>query len=166
MGDGLLVEFPSPVHAVQACLRIQSAMVEHEADQPEDSRIRFRVGINLGDGVVEGDDILGHGVNIAARLETLCEPGGIVISNAIHEQVKGKLSCGFTDLGPQQVKNLPEPVNAFAVGPVGAAPPRDSHATNGRPCPRSPPNPAPARCWCCRFRIIPRTGALTISPTG
>lgn len=67
---------------------------------------------------------MGDGVNIAARLETLCEPGGIVISNAIHEQVKGKLDCGFTDLGPQQVKNLPEPVNAFAVGPDGAAPQR------------------------------------------
>ncbi len=115
MGDGLLVEFPSPVAAVRAVIAIQDTMKAREIDRPEESRVVFRVGVNLGDVIIDGDDIMGDGVNIAARLEGLAEPGGIVISSSVHEQVKGKVDCGFTDLGPQQVKNIPEPVNTYAV---------------------------------------------------
>ncbi len=114
MGDGLLVEFPSPVEAVRTVIAVQDAMREREANQPEESRVVFRVGVNLGDMIIQGDDIMGDGVNIADRLEGLAEPGGIVLSSSVYEQVKGKVDCGFTDLGPQHVKNIPEPVNTYA----------------------------------------------------
>ncbi len=131
MGDGLLVEYPSPVEALRSVIAVQSAMQAREADRPADRRILFRVGINLGDIVIDGDDILGDGVNIAARLEGLAEPGGIVISHSVWEQVKGKVACGFTPLGPQQVKNIPDPVEVYAVtldGIAAAVRPRRRYA--------------------------------------
>ncbi len=114
MGDGLLVEFGSPVAAVRAALVVQRAMAARETG-PEEGRLRFRVGVNLGDIVIDGDDILGDGVNIAARLETLAPGGGICISRAVHDQVRGKLDAMLTPLGPQPVKNLPEPVEVWRV---------------------------------------------------
>ncbi len=131
MGDGLLVEFPSPVEAVRTVITVQDAMRERESNQPKESRVVFRVGVNLGDVIVDGEDIMGDGVNIAARLEGLAEPGGIVISSSVYEQVKGKVDCGFTDLGPQQVKNIPEPVNTYAVtlNGMAAAKPSKKHST-------------------------------------
>lgn len=120
MGDGLLVEFPSPVSAVRAVIAVQEAMRVREADQSKENRVVFRVGVNLGDVIIDGDDIMGDGVNIAARLEGLAEPGGIVISSSVYEQVKGKVDCSFIDLGPQQVKNIPELVNCYAVMLDGA----------------------------------------------
>jgi adenylate cyclase len=114
-GDGLLVEFASAVDAVQCAVEVQKAMEKREADVPEDRRIRYRVGINLGDVVIDGDDILGDGVNVAARLEGLSEPGGVCVSGTVHEHVGGKIDFGFENLGEQQLKNIAKPVQAYRV---------------------------------------------------
>ena len=113
-GDGLLVEFPSPVSAVRCALAVQLEMTERETG-PEDQRLTFRVGVNLGDVVEDGDDILGDGVNVAARLEALAPPGGICISRAVHDQLRGKVDAPLTRLGPQMVKNIPEPIEVWRV---------------------------------------------------
>jgi TolB-like protein/class 3 adenylate cyclase/Flp pilus assembly protein TadD len=115
MGDGMLAEFASVVDAVRCAVDIQKAMSEHSADLPKDRRIQLRIGINLGDVIVEGDDIYGDGVNVAARLEALAEPGGICVSRTVFDHVKGKVEVGFEDLGAQKVKNIPEPVQTFKV---------------------------------------------------
>jgi TolB-like protein len=114
-GDGILVEFPSAVDAVRNALAIQTAMAGHNADLPEHRKIVFRVGINLGDVIIEGDDIHGDGVNVAARLEGLCKPGEVYISGNVHEQVAGKLDTIFDDLGEQTVKNISKPVRVYRV---------------------------------------------------
>ncbi|HSA82676.1 MAG TPA: tetratricopeptide repeat protein [Geminicoccaceae bacterium] len=115
MGDGTLVEFASVVDAVQCAVEIQRAMAERETAVADDRRIRFRVGVNLGDVIIEDDDIYGDGVNIAARLEGLAEPGGIVISGTAFDHARNKAQAGFRFLGRQQVKNIPEPVRAYRV---------------------------------------------------
>jgi TolB-like protein/class 3 adenylate cyclase len=115
MGDGALVEFASVVDAVQCAVEIQRAMAKRETEVADDRRIRFRVGINLGDVIIEGDDIYGDGVNIAARLEGLAEPGGIVISGTAFDHARSKAQAGFRFLGRQRVKNIPEPVRAYQV---------------------------------------------------
>ncbi|MGH6905267.1 MAG: adenylate/guanylate cyclase domain-containing protein [Geminicoccaceae bacterium] len=115
MGDGALVEFASVVDAVQCAVEIQRAMVGRETGVADDQRIRFRVGVNLGDVIIEGDDIYGDGVNIAARLEGLAEPGGIVISGTAFDHARSKAQAGFLFLGRQPIKNLPEPVRAYQV---------------------------------------------------
>ncbi len=115
MGDGLLVEFGSAVDAVLCAVEIQRAMAAREAQSPEDLRIAYRLGINQGDIIVEGEDILGDGVNVAARLQAIAEPGGICVSDAVFRNVKGKLDFGFADLGPQKVKNIAEPVPTYRV---------------------------------------------------
>ena len=114
-GDGLLVEFASAVDAVLCAVEVQRAIGPREAELPEDRRIAYRVGINLGEIVIDGEDILGDGVNVAARLEGLAEPGGIRISDVVFKNVKGKLDLGFADLGPQNVKNIAEPVPTYRV---------------------------------------------------
>lgn len=121
MGDGLLIEFPSPVAAMRCVIAVQEEIAERETG-PEDQRLRFRVGINLGDIVEEGDDILGDGVNVAARLEQLSAPGGAVISRAVHDQLRGKVDAELTAMGPQKVKNIPEPIDAWRVEIEGAEP--------------------------------------------
>jgi class 3 adenylate cyclase/TolB-like protein/Flp pilus assembly protein TadD len=115
-GDGLLVEFPSVVDAVRCAAEIQRAMIDRNADPPDERRIRFRVGINLGDIIAEGGDIFGDGVNVAARLEALAEPGGICISRVVYDQVRDKFPYPFEDLGEQNVKNIARPVGVFALG--------------------------------------------------
>ena len=110
MGDGLLVEFPSVVDAVKCAVVVQQAMSDREADVPEERRIRFRIGVNLGDIVIDGDDILGDGVNIAARLEGEADPGGICISGDAYRQVLGKIDHSFEDLGERTLKNIAAPV--------------------------------------------------------
>ncbi len=115
MGDGILMEFGSVVDAVSFAVEVQRAVAERNADQPADRRIAYRIGVNIGDIVVDGDDILGDGVNIAARLEALADPGGICLSGKVHDEVKSKLGVAFEDLGRQRVKNIPEPVRAFKV---------------------------------------------------
>lgn len=113
MGDGLLVEFASSVDAVACGLEIQSAMSEREADIPSHRRIEYRIGVNIGDVVIEGDDILGDGVNIAARLQGLAEAGGISVSGIVYQAVEGKLDLHFKDAGEQFVKNLSKPVRVW-----------------------------------------------------
>jgi TolB-like protein/class 3 adenylate cyclase len=114
-GDGLLLEFPSVVDAVEFAVAVQEVMAERNESIPQDSRMLFRIGINVGDILIEGDDILGEGVNIAARLEGIAEPGGICISSSAYEQVRGKVAVEFTDLGEQELKNIARSVRAYAV---------------------------------------------------
>ncbi len=113
MGDGMLAEFPSVVDAVRAAVETQQAVAERNSDLPEDKRIEFRVGINLGDVVIDGDDIHGDGVNIAARLEGLAEPGGLCVSGGVYEQVRDRIDAPFEDMGEQEVKNIDRPVHVW-----------------------------------------------------
>src|ERR1700731_3780067 len=114
-GDGLLAEFPSVVDAVRCAAEIQRGMAVRNAETPEDKRITFRVGINLGDVIAEQDDIYGDGVNVAARLEALAEPGGICISRVVRDQIRDKLPYPFEDRGEQSVKNIARSVRVFAL---------------------------------------------------
>lgn len=115
MGDGLLAEFPSVVEAVQCAVDIQKSMIGREADLPDDRRIRVRIGVNLGDIIVEGTDIYGDGVNVAARLEGLASPDGICVSGTVFDHVKGKVALDFADLGEQRVKNINQPVHVYRI---------------------------------------------------
>src|SRR6516164_4597095 len=119
-GDGLLSEFPSVVDAVRCALEVQREMIARNAATPAGHRIEFRMGINVGDIIIEASDIFGDGVNIAARLEALAEPGGICLSAAAHEQVRDRLDLAFDDLGEQQVKNIARPVRTYRVA-LGAS---------------------------------------------
>ncbi len=112
-GDGILVEFPSVVDAVRCAVAVQRGLTEREAEVREERRIELRIGVNLGDIVIDGDDILGNGVNVAARLEGLAEPGGVCVSGTVHEHVAGKLDLDFEDMGSQEVKNIAEPVRVW-----------------------------------------------------
>jgi TolB-like protein len=114
-GDGMLIEFASVVDAVRCVVEVQRGMLERNADIPSDKRIDFRVGINIGDVIVDGEDIYGDGVNVAARMESLAEPGGILVSGVVRDQVRDKLSFSFDDLGDRNVKNIPRPVRAYRV---------------------------------------------------
>src|SRR6202008_2758872 len=118
---GVLAEFPSVVDAVRCAAELQRAMIDREAGMPEDRRIRFRIGINLGDVIVEDDDIFGEGVNIPARLEALAEPGGLCISRMVRDQIRDKLPYAFEDLGEQSVKNIARPVRVYALRPDAVA---------------------------------------------
>jgi adenylate cyclase len=114
-GDGMLVEFVSVVDAVRCAVDIQRGMAERNSDLPADKRIEFRVGINVGDIISDSNDIYGDGVNVAARLEALADPGGIMVSRTVHDQVRDKLSFGFKDMGEQPVKNIARPVGVYQV---------------------------------------------------
>jgi TolB-like protein len=115
-GDGVLLEFPSVVDAVECAVAVQAAMAKRNEGIPQDRRMLFRIGINLGDILIEGDDILGDGVNVAARLEGIAEPGGICISSFAYDHVRGKVAVEFADLGEQSLKNIARPIRAYAVG--------------------------------------------------
>src|SRR5499425_202696 len=132
-GDGFLAEFASVVDAVRCAVEVQRGMAEREPEVPEDHRIRFRVGINLGDVIVEDDDIFGDGVNVAARLEALSEPGGICISRMVRDQIRDKLPYPFDDMGEQSVKNIARPVRVYALRPGAVA------ATTGSAAPAASP---------------------------
>jgi adenylate cyclase len=124
-GDGILVEFPSAVDAVRNALAIQSSIAGYSAELPPDQRLEFRVGVNLGDVIIEGDDIHGDGVNVAARLEGLCGAGEVYVSSTVHDHVEGKLNATFDDLGEQAVKNISRPVRVYrARDETGPAQPR------------------------------------------
>jgi adenylate cyclase len=114
-GDGLLLEFASVVDAVRCAVEVQREMAERNADVPPDSRIEFRMGINLGDIIKDGRDIYGDGVNVAARLEALAEPGGICVSRVVRDQVRDKLAFSFEDMGEQQVKNIARPIRVHRI---------------------------------------------------
>jgi class 3 adenylate cyclase len=114
-GDGMLVEFVSVVDAVRCAVDIQRGMTDRNTHVPPEKRIQFRIGLNVGDIIIDGDDIYGDGVNVAARLEALAEPGGIMVSRVVHDQVQDKLSFGFDDLGEQTVKNIARPVGVHRI---------------------------------------------------
>src|SRR5690349_2034523 len=116
-GDGFLAEFQSVVDAVRCAVEVQRGMVDHEPEVPEERRIRFRIGVNLGDVIAEEHDIFGDGVNVAARLEALAEPGGICISRVVRDQIRDKLPYPLEDKGEQSVKNIARSVRVFALRP-------------------------------------------------
>ncbi len=118
-GDGILIEFASVVDAVRCAVQVQGAMASHNIDIPADKRIEFRVGIHVGDVVVDGDDLLGDGVNVAARLEGIAEPGAIYLSGDAYRQVKGKVDVAVRDMGGQRLKNIEEPVRVYALSSAG-----------------------------------------------
>jgi adenylate cyclase len=122
MGDGVLVEFSSAVEAVECAVRLQQAMQEANAESPTDQHVLLRIGVNLGDVLVEGSDLYGDGVNIAARLEGQAEPGGICISGNVHEEIRGKLNCSAEDLGDLNLKNIARPVRVFRIRTRGITP--------------------------------------------
>jgi adenylate cyclase len=115
MGDGTLMEFTSVVDAVRFAVDVQGMMAERNARVREDRRVIYRMGINIGDIIVEGDDIYGDGVNVAARLEGLADPGGICISRPVHTQIKGKVDYDFEDMGERQLKNIPDPIRVYRL---------------------------------------------------
>lgn len=134
-GDGLLAEFASVVDAVRCAVAFQEGMAERNFGTPEDRRIEFRIGVNLGDVIVQDGDVFGDGVNVAARLEGLAEPGGICVSGSVQEQVANKVDAHFDDLGPQQVKNITEPVRAFQINLSASCAPRKNEVL---PLPEKP----------------------------
>jgi adenylate cyclase len=137
-GDGMLVEFASVVDAVRCAVAVQQAMPERNTGVAADSRIELRIGINLGDVIVEGDDLYGDGVNIAARIEALADPGGVFVANTVHDQVRDRLPFAFEDLGEQQVKNIARPVRVYRVGDAGAAKSPSSPVPPALPLPDKP----------------------------
>src|SRR5246127_1240132 len=120
-GGGVLLEFPSVVDAVECAVAVQAAMAQRNEGVPQDRRMLLRIGINLGDILIEGEDILGDGVNVAARLESIAEPGGICVSSSAYEQVRGKVAAEFTDLGEQRLKNIDRPVRVYRSKIEGAS---------------------------------------------
>ena len=145
MGDGLLAEFASVVDAVRCAVEMQRDMAERNAGIPAPGRIEFRIGVNLGDVIAESDDIFGDGVNVAARLETLAEPGGICVSRVVRDQVRDRLHYIFEDMGEKSVKNIARPVRVYQVGDVGPSARTRQH----RPCLFQISRQSP----CCRSRI-------------
>lgn len=141
-GDAVIAEFASVVEAVQCAIEIQQEISNRETDSPEAQRMRFRIGINLGDVMVEGSDIYGDGVNIAARLQELAEPGGIMISRTVYDQVHNKLAVGFDCLGQQQMKNV-APIVTYRVAMGGQAVGQRSIPADERPAPRAESAAAP-----------------------
>jgi len=121
-GDSVLAEFPSSVAAVRCAVEIQEALATRNDSLPGPERLQFRIGVNLGDVIVEGNDILGDGVNVAARLESIAEPGGVCIASSVFDQISGKLNLGFDDMGEQSLKNITRPVRAYRVGRAASVP--------------------------------------------
>lgn len=128
-GDGLIADFQSVVEAVQCAVETQQELRARNQPLPLERRLEFRIGINLGDVMQDGGDLYGEGVNVAARLQAVAPPGGIVVSGAVHDQVRGKLAIGWQPVGPQQVKNIALPIPAYRI------------ALDGEPAPDSPPPP-------------------------
>src|SRR5260221_9289373 len=120
-GDGILIEFPSPVEAVRSAVEVQRGMIDRNADLPHEKRIEFRIGINVGDVIVEGRDLYGDAVNIAARLEGVAEPGGICISRVVRDHIRDKLAFPFADTGEESVKNIARPVRVYALSAASIA---------------------------------------------
>jgi class 3 adenylate cyclase len=138
IGDGILLEFPSVVAAVECAIAIQKLMVERNAEAQEPKRILYRIGVNLGDVLTEGDDIVGDGVNIAARLESICEPGGVFVSGSAFDHVRGRVDAHFVDLGEKELKNIVRPVRVYAIRSSSeeAAPTSPASASNTQAPPR------------------------------
>ena len=131
-GDAILAEFDSAVEGVRCAISVQEELKARNGELPDDRKMSFRIGINVGDVMIDGDDLFGDGVNVAARLEGIADPGGVCLSSSAFEQVKSKLSIGFKDMGPQEVKNIPHPVGAYQVmaGPISMDAGRSTIGTN------------------------------------
>jgi hypothetical protein len=138
MGDGMRIESASVVAAVECALAVQKQTVERNAEAPEAKSVVYRIGVHLGDVLVDGEDVLGDGVNIAARLEGICEHGDVMISGSAFDHVRGKIDAHFVDLGEKQVENIARPVQAHAIktGLQSAAPASSTSASNNREPPR------------------------------
>src|ERR1700739_2879622 len=149
-GDGFLAEFASVVDAVRCAAQIQRGMIDREPEVPDEQRIRFRIGINLGDVIGEEHDIFGDGVNVAARLEALADPGGICISRTVRDHIRDKLPYPFADMGEQSVKNIARPVRSYALSAAAAAMMPLAEKTQ----------PAPARARFAPLRAIVAAGLL------
>lgn len=159
-GDGALAEFPSAVDALAAAIEFQQAMADANREQPEDSAIVFRIGLHLGDLIVDGDDLYGDGVNVAARLQAEAPAGGVVISYSVHDAVAGRLKATFDDLGSLILKNIERPVQAFGV----RWEPADwKVSAPRRPC-RQLPSPCRLPTFPSRCRTSPRSRCW-LSPT-
>jgi len=167
-GDAIIAEFASVVEAVQCAVETQQELSSHNGGLPEPRRMRFRIGIHLGDVMVEGDDVYGDGVNIAARLQELAEPGGILISGPVYDQVHNKLSIGFDCLGQQSLKNVANPVTGYRVLQGGAASRPQPSRPEATRAPSAPPHPAHpgqdgfSRAWEWYTRL-PRLSAVLIA---
>ena len=165
-GDAIIAEFPSVVEAVQSAVETQQELSIYNGRLPEPRRMIFRIGIHLGDVMVDGDDVYGDGVNIAARLQERAEPGGILISGPVYDQVYNKLSIGFDCLGQQHLKNVANPVTGYRVLQVGAAtPPRASRPdvrVNLAPRPAEHAQAGLSSAWAW-YRGLPRVSALMIT---
>jgi len=170
-GDAIIAEFPSVVEAVQCAVETQQEISGYNGGLPELQRMKFRIGIHLGDVMVEGDDVYGDGVNIAARLQELADPGGILISGPVYDQVHNKLSIGFDCLGQQHLKNVVNPVTGYRVLQVGAPTRPRASAADVRMEPATPPHPAHgaesgfSRAWEWYTRL-PRLSAVMIALAG
>jgi adenylate cyclase len=162
-GDGLLLEFASVVDAVRCAVQVQREMAERNANVSPDSRIEFRMGINVGDIIKDGRDIYGDGVNVAARLEALAEPGGICVSRVVRDQVRDKLELDYTfeDLGEQQLKNIARPVQVYSVHPEATA--RTPEASAPAAPPVQPPLQRAYRSLSCPLRTLATTRSSNIS---
>ena len=163
-GDAVIAEFASVVEAVQCAIETQQELSSHNDELPEAQRMNFRIGINLGDVMLEGDDVYGDGVNIAARLQELAEPGGILISGPVYEQVHNKLSIGFDCLGEQRLKNVATPVTGYRVLPGGAPsrPQAPPELNRSPPAPPYRPESPLSRAWVWYTRL-PRASAVMIA---
>jgi adenylate cyclase len=163
-GDAVIAEFSSVVEAVQCAIETQQELSSHNEELPEEQRMNFRIGINLGDVMLEGDDVYGDGVNIAARLQELAEPGGILVSGPVYEQVRNKLSIGFESLGEQSLKNVAIPVTGYRVVQGGATPQAQSPPEPMRPraAPQESAAPNPPRVWEW-FMGLPRASLVLIA---
>jgi adenylate cyclase len=135
-GDGMLVEFASAVDAARCAIDVQNSMAEQNTNVPQDKRIEFRIGIHVGDIIIDDNDIFGDGVNIAARLEGIAEPGGVCISDDAHRQIRGKVDVLFDDIGSQTLRNIAEPMRVWRMQVGG------SNASTARPSPSTGPQPA------------------------
>ena len=137
-GDSVLAEFPSVVNAVQCAVQVQEALAEANEGVPEDRRMSFRIGVHMGDVMIRGADLLGDGVNVAARLQALAHPGGVCLSGEAHQYARKVLPLAYEDLGHQTVRNIEEPIRAYALEPVRlvgseTGPPEESSQTSSLP---------------------------------
>ena len=166
-GDAVIAEFSSVVEAVQCAVETQQELSSHNEELPEAQRMNFRIGINLGDVMLEGDDVYGDGVNIAARLQELAEPGGILISGPVYDQVHNKLSIGFERLGEQSLKNVAHPVTGYRILQGGAAAQPQARPPEAVRTPAALPDSAPsglARVWGW-YTGLPRASVVLIAIT-
>jgi adenylate cyclase len=168
-GDAIIAEFPSVVEAVQCAVETQQEISGYNGGLPEPRQMRFRIGIHLGDVMVEGDDVYGDGVNIAARLQEMADPGGILISGPVYDQVHNKLSIGFDCLGEQHLKNVVNPVTGYRILQVGARTRPGASRPDVRMEPATPPHPTRgaesgffSRAWEWYTRL-PRLSAVMIA---